>query len=123
MILKPALLTMIALSLARPAFATGSAQGGAELQKCRICHSLDKGGANRVGPNLYGVFGRKAGTVTGFNYSDVMKNSGVVWDDDSLAKFLQEPQEAMPGNHMSFPGIKDEATLTDLLKQLKQATQ
>ena len=120
--LKPGLFMMIGLVLATPAMA-GSGQGEVELQKCKICHSLDKGGPNRVGPNLYGVFGRKAGMVTGFNYSDALKNSGIVWDDDSLAKFLRGPQEAMPGNHMSFPGIKDEATLSDLLKQLKQATQ
>jgi cytochrome c len=122
MILKPALWTVITLLLAVPAMAD-SGQGTAELQKCKICHSLDKGGPNRVGPNLYGVFGRKAGTIVGFNYSDVMKNSRIVWDDDTLAKFLSSPQESMPGNHMSFPGIKDEAILSDLLKQLKQATQ
>jgi cytochrome c len=123
MTLKPALSAVFVMLLAMPAMADESAQGAAELQKCKICHSLDNGGPNRVGPNLYGVFGRKAGTVSGFNYSDAMKNSGIVWDDDSLAKFLRGPQEAMPGNHMSFPGVKDEAALTDLLKQLKQATQ
>jgi cytochrome c len=123
MTLKTALFTAIALMFAVPATAADSAPGAAELQKCKICHSLDKGGPNRVGPNLNGVFGRKAGTVSGFNYSDAMKNSGIVWDDDSLAKFLLGPQESMPGNHMSFPGIKDKATLTDLLQQLKQATQ
>jgi len=122
MITKPTLFTLVGLLLTLPAMAD-SGQGTAELQKCKICHSLDKGGANRVGPNLYGVFGRKAGTVSGFNYSDAMKNSGIVWDDDSLAKFLTNPQEAMPGNHMSFPGIKDAATLSDLLTQLRQATQ
>jgi cytochrome c len=97
--------------------------GAAELQKCKICHSFDKGGANRVGPNLFGVFGRKAGTVAGFAYSDAMKNSGTVWDDDTLAKFLRDPKESLPGNRMSFPGIKDDATLKALLQSLKQATQ
>ncbi len=97
--------------------------GAAELQKCTICHSLDNGGPNRVGPNLFGVFGRKAGTVAGFPYSDAMKNSGIVWDDDTLAKFLRDPQESLHGNRMSFPGIKDDATLHALLQSLKQATQ
>jgi cytochrome c len=97
--------------------------GAAELQKCKICHSFEKGGANRVGPNLYGVFERKAGSVAGFAYSDAMKNSGVVWDDDTLAKFLRDPKESMPGNRMSFPGITDDATLHALLQRLKQATQ
>ncbi|MFZ2005824.1 MAG: cytochrome c family protein [Stellaceae bacterium] len=97
--------------------------GTTELQKCKICHSLDKGGPNRVGPNLSGVFGRKAGTVAGFAYSDAMKNSGIVWADDTLAKFLRDPKESLPGNRMSFPGIKDDATLHALLESLKQATQ
>jgi cytochrome c len=103
--------------------ATADDPGAAELQKCKICHSLDKGGANRVGPNLFGVFGSKAGSVAGFTYSDAMKASGAVWDDETLAKFLRDPKDAIPGNHMSFPGINDAAALTDLLQGLKQATQ
>ena len=97
--------------------------GPSELQKCKICHSLDKGGPNRVGPNLFGVFGRKAGSVAGFAYSDTMKNSGIVWGDDTLAKYLRDPKESLPGNRMSFPGIQDDATLHALLQSLKQATQ
>ena len=97
--------------------------GAAELQKCKICHALDEAGGNRAGPNLHGVFGRKAGTAAGFDASDAMKNSGVVWDENTLAKFLRDPKEAVPGNHMSFPGIADGAVLDDLIKQLKQATQ
>jgi cytochrome c len=98
-------------------------RGAVELQKCKICHSLDKDGPNRVGPNLHGVFGRKAGTVGGFAYSDAMKNSGIVWDDDTLAKFLNAPKETLPGNRMSFPGITDDASLHAVLQSLKQATQ
>ncbi len=97
--------------------------GAAELQRCKICHSLDKGGANRVGPNLFGVFGRKAGAAAGFNYSAEMKQSDIVWSDETMASFLRDPRAAIPGNHMSFPGIKDEAMLGDLLSRLKQATQ
>jgi cytochrome c len=95
----------------------------AELQKCAICHSLNNGGANRVGPNLFGIFGRKAGSFAGFNYSPAMKASGIVWDDETLAKFLRDPKDSLPGNRMSFPGIKDDGVLQDLLQQLKQATQ
>ncbi len=97
--------------------------GAAELQKCKICHSLNEGSANRVGPNLHGVYGRKAGTVPGFAFSDAMRASGIVWDDETLAKFLRDPKDSLPGNRMSFPGIKDEAALADLLRQLRQATQ
>jgi cytochrome c len=119
--MKAALAVVLLLLMSINAFAEES--GAAELQRCKICHSLDKGGANRVGPNLYGVFGRKAGTVAGFAYSDAMKNSGIVWDDDTLAKFLRDPQGSLPGNRMSFPGIKNDATLHALLENLKQATQ
>jgi cytochrome c len=110
-------------------FAAAGAQGDeqaaadADLQKCKICHSLEKGGANRVGPNLYGMFGRKAGSVAGFAYSDAVKQSGTVWDDASVAQFLRDPKDALPGNRMSFPGIKDETVLRDLVQSLKQATQ
>ena len=118
-----ALLAIVPLLLAGSAMADDSGSGASELQRCKICHSLDKGGANRVGPNLFGVFGRKAGTVAGFAYSDAMKNSGIVWDDETLAKFLRDPKNSLPGNRMSFPGIKDDAALRDLLQSLKQATQ
>ena len=97
--------------------------GAAELQRCKICHSLDKGGPNRVGPNLFGIFGRRAGTAAGFNSSAEMKQSGIIWSDETMAAFLRDPRAAIPGNHMSFPGIKDETTLADLLARLKQATQ
>jgi cytochrome c len=119
--MKAAVGSMVLLLLCGSALADDP--GAGELQKCKICHSLDKGGANRVGPNLFGVFGHKAGSVAGFNYSDAMKNSNIVWDDGSLAKFLRDPKESLPGNRMSFPGIADATLLRALLQSLKQATQ
>ncbi|HXO01043.1 MAG TPA: cytochrome c family protein [Stellaceae bacterium] len=121
MIERAALLAILPLMLVTSALADDTSS--AELQKCKICHSLDNGGANRVGPNLFGVFGRKAGASTGFNYSDAMKQSGIVWDDETLTKFLRDPKNSLPGNRMSFPGITDDAVLKDLLQRLKQATQ
>ena len=69
------------------------------------------------------MFGRKAGSIDGFDYSPAMKQSGIVWDDETLAKFLRDPMGSLPGARMSFPGIKDNAVLHDLIQQLKQATQ
>lgn len=97
--------------------------GEAMLKKCEICHSLTAASPAKAGPNLHGIFGQKAGTSPGFAFSDAMKNSGIAWDDETLAKFLRDPKGSMPGNRMSFPGIKDDGTLADLLARLKQATQ
>ena len=76
-----------------------------------------------VGPNLHGVFGRKAGSLDGYAYSAAMKNSGIVWDDETLAKYLRDPRGSMPGNKMAFPGIKNDEELANLLAYLHQATQ
>ena len=93
------------------------------FERCKICHTVEAGGRNTVGPNLHGVFGRKAGTVDGFTYSDAMKTSGIVWDDDAMAKYLRNPRELVPGGKMAFPGIKDDAQLADVIAYLHQATQ
>jgi cytochrome c len=114
---------LLATAFLATAAARADEPGTAELQMCKICHAFDAAGGNRVGPELHGVFGRKAGTLPGFAFSDAMKDSGIVWNDQTLAKFLRDPQGSLPGNRMSFPGIQDEAVLRGLLRQLKQATQ
>jgi cytochrome c len=106
-----------------PAFAADIAAGATVFARCKICHTAEAGGANKVGPNLHGLFGRKAGTVENFQYSDAMKNSGVIWQDDTLAKYLRDPRAFIPGDRMAFPGIKDDAQLANLLAYLHQATQ
>jgi cytochrome c len=116
-------LVVVMLLFALPAMAADADSGEATLKKCEICHSLNAGGPNKVGPNLHGIFGRKAGTASGFAFSEAMKNSGIVWDDQSLATYLRDPQKSLPGNRMSFPGVTDDATLSDLLARLKEATQ
>jgi cytochrome c len=118
---KPVLLAAALLFAAYGASAQQSDRTGAYLQQCKICHSFDESGRTAVGPNLHGLFGRKAGTVG--NASEAMKNSGIVWNDAALAKFLRDPRVAVPANKMSFPGIADDAVLSDLIARLKQATQ
>jgi cytochrome c len=89
------------------------------FNQCRACHVLDKT-TNRVGPHLGGVIGRKAGSVEGFSYSDAMKNSGITWDEESLAKYLKDPKGFIAGNKMAFAGVKKDDDLKNLIAYLKE---
>jgi cytochrome c len=113
---------LLALCAALPVQAADLAAGQKIFAKCRICHSAAAGGPSAVGPNLHGLFGRKAGSIGDFAYSLAMKASGITWNNDTLAKYLRDPKAYIPDNRMAFPGIKDEAELSDLLAYLKQAT-
>jgi cytochrome c len=108
-----------------PAQSAGDPAKGQRVfnQQCRACHTLEKGGASPTGPNLHGVFGRKAGTAEGYEFSDAMKASGVVWDDATMADYNRDPKGKVPGTKMVFTGIKQAGQLDDLVIYLKQATQ
>ena len=92
-------------------------------QQCRACHTLEKGGAQATGPNLHGVFGRKASTAEGFAFSEAMVKSGIVWDDKTMAEYNRDPKGKVPGTKMVFNGVKQQGQLDDLVAYLKQATQ
>lgn len=81
----------------------------ATLVQCKVCHSFDKGGAQMVGPNLWGVHGRKPASVDGFAYSRKLREMDGVWNDANLDAFLASPQKFAPGTRMAFGGVKDEA--------------
>lgn len=89
---------------------------------CRSCHTIVPGGANLTGPNLHGVFGRKAGSLEGYNYSDVVKAAGFTWDAEHLDKWLADPRGFLPGTKMSFAGLKTEKDRIDLIAYLKVET-
>lgn len=92
-------------------------------QQCRACHTLEKDGAQPAGPNLHGVFGRKAGTAPGYEFSEAMKKSGIVWDEATMAEYNRDPKAKVPGTKMVFNGVKNAGQLADLVAYLKQATQ
>lgn len=117
-------LTFAGLSLAASqSFAEGdAAKGETVFKKCGACHSIEPG-KRKVGPSLHGVVGRTAGTLDGFNYSKVMSESGIAWDDESLDGYLADPRGYMPGTKMAFPGLKDEQDRADLIAYLKTLTE
>ena len=99
--------------------ATDQVNGKKVFKKCVACHSLQEG-KNKIGPSLYNLLDRKAGLVEGYKYSKAMKNSGVVWDEESLDKFLTKPRKFIPKTKMAFRGIKNKSLRDDLISFLKQ---
>jgi cytochrome c len=98
------------------------ANGEAKFGLCRSCHTITPGGANMTGPNLHGVFGRKAAQVEGYKYSEALKTSGIVWDGSHLDQWLAKPMTYLPGTKMSFAGLKDAKDRTDLIAFLMVET-
>lgn len=90
-----------------PYLAKADMEMGKQLMgRCTSCHTFDKGGANGVGPNQFGLVGRKIASEAGFNYSDAMKNHGGEWGFQQLSEFLTSPAKSMPGTRMAYAGLK-----------------
>lgn len=99
-----------------------AARGQRVFGACAPCHSLETG-KNMTGPSLANLWGRQAGGLPGFDrYSEAIKSSGIIWDDRALDAWIADPEKFIPNNHMTFPGIKNEAQRADLLAFLKEAT-
>ncbi len=111
------MLSMIAAPMAVAGTAPDAAAGGALFKmRCLTCHTAVAGQPNSIGPNLAGVVGRKAGSVT-FNYSDALKSSGLVWDKPTLDKFLSAPRTLVPGTRMLI-AVPDAKQRGDLIAYL-----
>jgi cytochrome c len=109
----------ILVSVSTAMAASDTANGGKIFtSKCAICHTDTKGGPNKIGPNLFGVVGRKAGSIKDFSYSTAMKNSGIVWNENKLKAYLAGPQKVVPGNHMAFAGLSDSKQVGNLVAYL-----
>jgi cytochrome c len=99
--------------------AAGDAKAGADVfKRCAVCHTSDKGGGDGLGPNLSGIFGRKAASRPGFAYSAPLKKSGLVWNEANLTKWVAGPARLVPGTKMSFAGLSSKKQQADVVAYL-----
>ncbi len=103
---------------------TGDPVRGAKLfRACQACHTIDKNGGNIVGPRLYGLFGRRAGSVADYKYSDALKKSKIIWTAETVDKlFALGPAVFTPGSKMPLQAMGDPNRRADLIAYLKKAT-
>ena len=112
---------LMAAGAAQAQVPTGNPAHGRQLFQlhCMNCHNADKGGPNLVGPNLYGAFGRRAGSAPNYSYSSNLKASGVVWTPDKLNAWVQKPSALVPGVKMILPPVEDPKERADLIAFLR----
>jgi cytochrome c len=114
----------VAMLAALPApYNTGDLENGRRaFARCRSCHTITPGGPNMAGPNLYGVFGRQAGALDKYSYSHALRTAGFAWDADKLDHWLENPRTFLPGNKMTFAGLRDATDRRDVIAFLKVET-
>jgi cytochrome c len=117
--IRAAILLAFGAAAASAAWAAGDPAHGEEVYtRCLACHAL---GYDRVGPRHCGLFGRRAGSVPGFVYTDAMKKSKLVWDEKTLDRFLASPMKVVPGTAMTYEGVADAKDRADLIAYLRKA--
>ncbi|CAF1004625.1 unnamed protein product [Brachionus calyciflorus] len=92
------------------------------VRSCSQCHTVEAGGKHKTGPNLNGLFGRKTGQASGFQYTDANVSKGIVWSEETLNVYLENPKKYIPGTKMVFAGLKKAQERADLIAYLKDST-
>ncbi len=103
-----------------PGMAQDVQKGKTVFNVCLVCHAIGPGAQNKIGPELNGLDGRKAGTVLNFDYSDANKNSGIVWNEETFEDYIKNPATKIPDTKMTFAGIKNEQQAKDLWAYISQ---
>ena len=109
-----ALLIIASAGFAPAALAQDVDAGKTSFNKCMACHSIGEDAKNKVGPQLNGLDGRKAGTAPDYNYSDANKNSGITWNAATFKEYIKDPRAKVPGTKMVFAGIKNDTEVDNL---------
>lgn len=125
--MKIAMIAGAALAFSQAASADDAdiEKGAKVFKKCQACHTLEEGAADKIGPNLYGIFSRGVAAKEGFRYSDaMMEKAGEIgsWDEENLATYLEKPRDYVPGTNMAFIGLRKESDRTNLIAYLKKET-
>jgi cytochrome c len=103
----------LALTCAGAVHAQDVAAGKTSFNKCMACHAIGEGARNKVGPELNGLDGRKAGTAEGYSYTEANKNSGITWNEAQFKDYIKNPKAKIPGTKMAFAGIKNETEINN----------
>lgn len=120
MLKKSIVMTIIMAGSSASSMAQDAQKGAAAFNICLACHAIGAGAQNKIGPELNGLDGRKAGSAPNFEYSDANKNSGIVWNEGTFQDYIKNPAAKVPGTKMIFPGIKNEQQAKDLWAYVSQ---